>query len=213
MIVSKQWFREITVSYLPVGHTHEKVDRDLFATVGNLKTLKNCETPDKFPKFVLKSFGKSPNKPAFYTNPLIWDWKNFFGDRIRSIKNLSAFWAFLIKCDELNQPELFYKKNILELTWLGFEGSFNQGKHLFDFICINILGIQLLKEIPQGFPILLQPHFISAEALSDFPKFLEHIKPNARTWWENWLADQPLPSTVIPEGMPKKKLKTKIFQM
>jgi hypothetical protein len=34
------------------------------------------------------------------------------------------------------QPELFYKKNILELTWLGFERSLSQGllivnKHYF----------------------------------------------------------------------------------
>jgi hypothetical protein len=49
------------ISYLPMGHTHEKVDRDLFATIGNLKTIKDCEIPDKFPKFVMKSFKQCPH--------------------------------------------------------------------------------------------------------------------------------------------------------
>jgi hypothetical protein len=48
-------------------------------------------------------------------------------DNVRSIKNLSGFQAFLIKANNLDQPELFFKKSILDLTWLGFEGSLNQG--------------------------------------------------------------------------------------
>jgi hypothetical protein len=136
MVVRKKWFWEIIISYLPVGHTHEKVDRDLFATIGNLKTIKDCKIPDKFPKFVTKSFKKCPNKHLFQTNPLFWDWKSQFGNNVRSIKNLSGFRAFMVKCDSLSQPELFYKKNILELTWLSFEGSLSQGllivnKHYF----------------------------------------------------------------------------------
>jgi hypothetical protein len=35
-----------------MGHTHEKVDQDLFATIGNLKTIKDCKIPNKFSKFV-----------------------------------------------------------------------------------------------------------------------------------------------------------------
>jgi hypothetical protein len=78
-------FLEIIISYLPVGHMHEKIDRDLFATIGNLKTIKDCEIPDKFPKFVTKSVRKCPNKPLFRTNPLFWDWKSHFGNNMRSI--------------------------------------------------------------------------------------------------------------------------------
>jgi hypothetical protein len=115
------------VIFLLVGHTHEKVDRDLFTIFGFLKTLKNCETPNKFPKFVLKGFQKSLHKPNFHKDPLFWDWKSFFLGNIQSIQNMSSFRAFLIKCDEFDQPEIFFKKNILDLTWLGFEGSLIQG--------------------------------------------------------------------------------------
>jgi hypothetical protein len=41
---------------------------------------------------------------------------------VRSIKNLSGFWAFLIKANNLDQLA-FFEKSILDLTWLGFEGS------------------------------------------------------------------------------------------
>jgi hypothetical protein len=93
-VVQQKWFREIIIPYLPVGHTHEKVDRDLFATIGNLKTIKDCEIPDKFPKFVMKCFKKCPNKPLFQTNPLFWDWKSHFRNNVRSIKNLSGISSF-----------------------------------------------------------------------------------------------------------------------
>jgi hypothetical protein len=112
---------------VPPRHTHEKVDRDLFTTIGNLKTIKDCEIPDKFPKFVMKSFKQCPYKPLFRKNPLIWDWKSYFGNNVRSIKNLTGFRAFLVKCDGLDEQELFYKKHMLELTWLGFERSLIQG--------------------------------------------------------------------------------------
>jgi hypothetical protein len=38
-----------------VGHMQEKVNRDLFAMVGNLKKIKNCPIPEKFLSFVGKS--------------------------------------------------------------------------------------------------------------------------------------------------------------
>lgn len=185
-----------------MGHTHEKVDRDLFATIGTLKKMKNCQTPAKFPKFVLKGFRKSPRKPSFRKDPIFWDWKSFFGEEIRQLENLASFRAFLIKCDELDQPVLFYKKNILELTWLGFEGSLRQGIFLKNYFFNNFKGIQILREIPDGFPEVIPPTPISSQALADFPKFLEYLKPKDRTWWETWLQDSPLPSDVVPEGNP-----------
>jgi hypothetical protein len=80
-------------------------------------------------------------------------------DNIRSIKNLSGFRAFLIKLNNLDQPELFFQKSILDLTWLGFEGC------------------------------LIQPNLILSEAWVDFPKFLDYLKPKNKTWWQQWLSD------------------------
>jgi hypothetical protein len=51
-----------------------------------------------------------------YKDPPFWDWKEYLADNIRSIKNLSGFRAFLIKANNLDQAELFFKKSILDLT-------------------------------------------------------------------------------------------------
>jgi hypothetical protein len=113
--------------YLPVGHTHEKVDRDLFAPVGARKKLKNCQTPEKFPKFVKKAFRNTRTKPTFNSSPFFWDWKTFFSGSTRSIKNITNFRAFRFTLNSLDAPTLFYKKTILDASWLGFEASLTQG--------------------------------------------------------------------------------------
>ncbi len=198
-MVQKKWFKDILIFYLIVGHTHEKVDRDLFATIGNLKKVKDCPTPEKFPGFVSKSFTKTNQKPLFRPNPLFWNWKQYMAGNIRSIKNLGGFRAFLIKLNSLSQPELFFKKSMLDLQWLGFEGSTSQGTFFFVFNLIFI-GIQILQEIPNGTPNILQPQIIPSEMLKDIPKLLENLKPKYQNWWKDWLIDQTLPSIVLPEG-------------
>jgi hypothetical protein len=65
IVVKKRWFKEIVISYLMVGQTHKKVNRDLFAMVGNLKKIKNCPIPEKFPS--------CPQKPVFHLDPLFWN--------------------------------------------------------------------------------------------------------------------------------------------
>jgi hypothetical protein len=57
-----------------------------------------------------------------------------------------------------------------------------------------------LREIPEGSSSILQPNLIPSKALVDFPKFLDYLKPKNKTWWQQWLSDQPLPAPVVPEG-------------
>ena len=72
---------------------------------------------------------------------------------LQFIRNLAGFHAFLIKCDSLDQPELFYKKSILDLQWLSFDDNTSQG--IFLLIRLTYKDIQLLKEIPDGIPEVL----------------------------------------------------------
>jgi hypothetical protein len=39
----------------------------------------------------------------------------------------------------------------------------------------------------------------------DFPKFMDHLKPKNKEWWEKWMEDQPLPLFLIPESNIKMK--------
>jgi hypothetical protein len=53
-----------------LGHMHEKVDRDLFIIVGNLKKIKNCLKPKKFSSFIAKVWPNAHKNwyfiPIFY---------------------------------------------------------------------------------------------------------------------------------------------------
>jgi hypothetical protein len=83
------------------------------------KSEKNQELSDtrEVSFFCGQKFYQMPQKPVFYLDPLFWNWKEFLVGNLRSILNLAGFQAFLNKCDSLDQPELFYKKSILDLWW------------------------------------------------------------------------------------------------
>jgi hypothetical protein len=60
VLLIKKWFTEIVLVYLPMGHTHEKVDGMLFTKIRKPKKTQKCETPAKFKSFVAKAFKHTP---------------------------------------------------------------------------------------------------------------------------------------------------------
>jgi hypothetical protein len=113
--------------YLPVGHTHKKVDGVLFARIGKLKKFEKCKIPEKFRAFVAKAFCKSPLKPDFDENMLVWDWKAWLHPHLRDLKGVKDFQAFRFTLNKDSDPVIMYKNNILDSAWLGFEGSLHDG--------------------------------------------------------------------------------------
>lgn len=198
MMIEKKWFDKIILLYLPVGHTHEKVDRDLFAPIGNLKKREPCEIPTKFPKYVQKAFNKSRSQPTCRSVLFVFDWKGFLAGKLRSLKYLNQFRAFQFKLDALNQPVIFVKKSALDLEWTGFEGSFNHGISVDEKI--HVSGIQILKESPEGKPEFKKPEPIKADALSDLNSMLSALPKKYSLWWQNWLENQQLQGEIAPEG-------------
>jgi hypothetical protein len=134
----KKWFKEIYVVYLPVGHTHEKVDGILFARIGQLKKTEKCETPEKFQSFVTKAFKKSPIKPQVDRNMLVWDWKAWLSPFLRDLRQFKDCQAFRFTLNQEQEPTIMYKTNILESTWVGFEGSLREGKSFVVIVKVNV---------------------------------------------------------------------------
>jgi len=127
-LIHHKWFKEIQLIFLPVGHTHDCVDRDLFAPIGNRKKLHNVETPARFPEFVQKCFRRVPIKPTVVSTIFVWDWKAMLGEHMRATSNFQDFRAFKFIYDGRKQlPVMFYKDNILETRWLGYQSSFEDG--------------------------------------------------------------------------------------
>jgi hypothetical protein len=73
VLLIKKWFTEIVLVYLPVGHTHEKIDGMLFAKIKKLKKTQKCKTLAKFKSFVAKAFTHTPWNPEVDKNMLVWD--------------------------------------------------------------------------------------------------------------------------------------------
>jgi hypothetical protein len=127
VLLIKKWFTEIVLVYLPVGHTHEKVDGMLFAKIGKLKKTQKCETPAKFKSFVAKAFKRTPWNPEVDENMLVWDWKTWLTPHLRSLKRFKDFRAFRFTLNQERDPVFMYKNSILEHTWIGFQGSLVDG--------------------------------------------------------------------------------------
>lgn len=126
-MVAKGWFSEITLIYLPVGHTHEKVDRDLFAPLGNIKKVRKCETAANFPDFTANAFRKCNWKPTLTTDIFVWDWRAWLNPYMRQIEGFKDFRAFHFYLNRQNDPVMMCKNNILKTKWIGFEDSITEG--------------------------------------------------------------------------------------
>lgn len=131
ILVKKLWFTEIILLFLPVGHTHEKVDRDLFAPLGNVKKTLKCETKDDFPNFTRHAFRHCRNKPKLESNVHVWDWKKWLDPHLRKIENFKDYRAFRFSLNAQSDPVIMFKKSILKNTWLGFENSTQEGECFF----------------------------------------------------------------------------------
>jgi hypothetical protein len=73
---------------------------------------------------------------------------------------------------EDDSPVLFYKASVLAPTWLGYKQSLSQ-------------GIKLLKEIPEGTPVLIPPTPIDEATFTDIFS-LSVISPDHIEWWKGF---------------------------
>jgi hypothetical protein len=112
-----------------------------------LKKFEKCETYEKFRAFVAKAFRKSPLKPDFDENMLVWDWKAWLHPHLRDLKGFKDFWAFRFTLNEDSDLVMMYKNSILDSAWLGFEGSLHDGIY-FKFLKIMFQEFRFSKVIP-----------------------------------------------------------------
>ena len=124
-MVEKKWFDTIELIYLPVGHTHEKCDGILFGPIGRLKKTHQIYTPEDFPKFASKAFQRLP--PVLTSDIFVWDWKAWMSSQLRQLKNFKKIRCFRFQLDMNGYPEMFYKTNVRNSLWLGYEGRLTQG--------------------------------------------------------------------------------------
>jgi hypothetical protein len=202
LLVHYKWFETIYLVYLPVGHTHEKVDRDLFAPIGNRKKTEMCPTMALFPRFIAACFQYIPTRPECTTKVLNWDWKGWIEPELRDISQFVGFRAFKFCVNQVSLPVMFYRASILDKVWRGFNESHLEGSLLIFILCLTGPGIQLMRNLPLGHPSFLAPTPLAETILEDLNHLILALDEEHQVWWRSWLEDRPinLPA-VVPEGL------------
>jgi hypothetical protein len=74
-----------------------------------------------------RSFCELGLKPKVDQNMLVWDWKAWLSPHLQELRQFKDFCMFQFTLNQDGEPTIMYKKNILDTTWLGFEGSLREG--------------------------------------------------------------------------------------
>jgi len=97
-LIHRGIFQEIYINFLPVGHTHEDIDR-LFSVLPDFRTKWECFHPDDFPSLLKQAYASSDPAPEFIRLPWIYDWKSWLSPYLNQIEHHSQPRQFhLFRC-------------------------------------------------------------------------------------------------------------------
>jgi hypothetical protein len=130
LLVHRKIFKEIEISFIPVGHTHEDIDQ-LFGTISSMLKSRTAVTLKSFQRLVERSTQNNPKIKAIQIGKVA----NFSGLMKRYLKDfqgISKFRFFRITSDPELNVCLTVKEELTDPYWRGvFEGRpvylFNSG--------------------------------------------------------------------------------------
>jgi len=115
MLVHKKWFQEISLFFLPPGHTHAENDA-MFVPLSKGKWLTNCHSPPKFAtEFVPHCYRRYKNipQPDLENIKFVYGFKDLLSPYIRNIQHHGSPQAFHFVLVDDN-VEMFYKSSCLD---------------------------------------------------------------------------------------------------
>ncbi len=186
MLVHKKWFQEISLFFLPPGHTHAENDA-MFVPLSKGKWLTNCHSPPKFAtEFVPHCYRRYKNipQPDLENIKFVYGFKDLLSPYIRNIQHHGSPRAFCFVLVDDN-VEMFYKSSCLDPQWIGY---------------LENHGFQLMTSYPDAPPIPILPKVLTDEELSDITSMFPFMDPNSKIWWENFLVDQSIVQPLMDES-------------
>ena len=99
LLVHLNIFSEVNFNFLPVGHTHEDIDR-LFSRLHDLRTTHNCFHPADVREAISHIYQASEFHPSYVSLPFIYNWKDYlrpFMNEIEGIKQPRSFRIFRLQ--------------------------------------------------------------------------------------------------------------------
>ena len=181
--------KEIYVSYLPVGHTHDKVDQ-YFSRLALWLRLHNASTLDDFSnknrRCLLDALRLcfTSNPPTVHHMNECPDFESYFEDYSAGLHNFTNKRYFKFALNSNNKPRLWYKRSLIDATpWKG--GEDHRGKP------DDSLGVDCFRngDIPRGEPGPQQPFRFRNwdQVLCNIKSTFLELDPVDIQWWKVYL--------------------------
>ena len=177
VLVEKRWFKDIFVTFLPTGHTHEDIDR-MFRRYHDLRKCEDCDTASDFiALWVTEAYRTCIPKVKYVTRR--YDWKAWLDPHLHDMGQHSFFRAFHFFRDaNCNDLVVFkVKRSPLDDTWIGREANTN-------------VGFEMMRSTPRGFPRLLSFVPMPPEKYEHVPVLFQDLSPSTIAWWRHFFRDQ-----------------------
>ena len=107
VLIYHKIFLDVYMSFLPVGHTHEDIDR-MFSFPRNAFSGSNCDTLDDLIRFIVPSAFHVVDKPVNRLHPNLFNWKDWMRPYLPDLRGHSGPKLFhFFKSEESNRVSKF----------------------------------------------------------------------------------------------------------
>ncbi|XP_078603146.1 uncharacterized protein LOC144877116 [Branchiostoma floridae x Branchiostoma japonicum] len=176
-LVKKNFFEEITVNFLMVGHTHEDDDA-VFSQFSHRLDRKDAKTLDELETVLKDSFHPAPKVDNFL---VMWDIKNWLKPYLAPIEGHSKPHMYRFTKDRSERANMQYKMWSTDTVWR--PSATDPDLQLFK----EVDGEQ---QIPTGQPAFVEPHFEEEDLKklkSSIEKMRDHLNYQQWQWWQTFL--------------------------
>ena len=126
-------------------------------------------------------------KPEVIKDIFVFDWEVWFQPWMRALENHSHYRAFQFRRNPTNPTSVLMKYKMSESSTEEFHGSPTHPE-----------GIEILLEMPPGFPNRILPTDIDVTRIPEIEATYKNLTGEQRMWWEELLETNTLPDTQIP---------------
>ncbi|XP_078659995.1 uncharacterized protein LOC144904736 [Branchiostoma floridae x Branchiostoma belcheri] len=177
LLVKRNFFEEITVNFLMVGHTHEDVDA-VFSQFSHRLDRKDAKTIGELEEVLRNSFHPEPKVDQLF---VMWDIKNWLQPCLAPIEGHSKPHMYRFTKDRTGHVTLQYKMWSTDPIWRPTATDPN---------------VEILREVdghqvtPTGQPSFVEPHFEEEDMKklkSSIEKMKDHLNYDQMKWWETFL--------------------------
>lgn len=184
-MVMRGFFRQVHLSFLLQGHTHEDVDQ-MFAGISSKYLRSRIWTTNALLELVPSAYPTPDTRPVARMLPFVHDWKSYFDPVLVPMAGHSGPHVFVLAYNEDNVVTMRYKDYHSSLDQL--RGGEGEG------------GMRILTGLPAGVPEILPPKLLPDTDIDQIPNLFDMpgVTEQTRAYWLEFMNVQ-IPTETPPE--------------